>query len=105
MHCNSVDKILMRSDMNSSKVVQVDVIKNLGKILPKELALSYILVNKIFIHVGDILNFNLYHLDAMANMLLFLERNSMININIIEKLKEVNELYVHENEKNKYEFF
>lgn len=91
--------------MKREKLVQSVVKHNFQNLPPKEVPFSYIPINKRFLHVDDRLNFNLYNRDNLANIILFLEGNSEIDVKIKEKLKEVDEIYVHENEKNKYEFF
>jgi len=66
---------------------------------------SYILVDKRFFHLDDLINFNLYFHEKPSHMTLFLQSHSIIDKKNSLKIQELEKLYTSEKEQPNYEEF
>lgn len=86
-----------------NKILQSKINSSIKKDV-KDDSLSYVLVDKRNIHIGDNVNFNLFY-NNHTEMELFLQSNSVIDKAKRKKLNDIEKLYVLESEKNKYNNF
>ncbi len=71
----------------------------------KKEALSYVLLDKRFLHVGDIINFNLYFKRELTQMSLFLQSDTVIDQAQKQRLQQVEQIFASNSEYHKYEIF
>ncbi len=72
---------------------------------PKKKQQSYILADKRFLHLGDNLEFNIFSNYTPTSMSLFLQSDTVIDEKQKQKLNKIENIYVSESDKNKYENF
>ncbi|WP_294881626.1 HD-GYP domain-containing protein [Sulfurimonas sp. RIFOXYB12_FULL_35_9] len=90
--------------MNQKTIVQQSIKSNFCN-LSEGAPISYVLIDKRLLKVGDHINFSLFFNDALTHMSLFLQSDTVIDEEHRRKLKEIERLYVHQNEKSVYETF
>lgn len=88
----------------NNKIVQQSVRANFVN-LPEGAPLSYVLIDKRMLKVGDLIKFNLFFNDALTHMSLFLQSDTVIDQEHKTKLKEIERLYIHQKENDEYETF
>lgn len=90
--------------LKRKKIVQFDINSNTPKKTQKKQH-SYILADKRLLHVGDNLEFNIFSSYTPTSMSLFLQSDTVIDEQKKQKLNQVENIYVSETDKNKYENF
>ena len=66
---------------------------------------SYISAQKHFLELGDNLNFNVFSSYTPTSMSLFLQSDTVIDELQKQKLNQIEQIYISESDKNKYEHF
>lgn len=72
---------------------------------PKKEPHSYILADKRFLNLGDNLDFNIFFNYTPTSMSLFLQSDTVIDKIQQQKLNQIEQIYVSEHDKNRYEHF
>ncbi len=87
------------------KKVYQNHIKSTFRVQHEEEQLSYIMLDKRFIHVGDKINFNLFFHNKLTQISLFLQSDTVIDQYQKDNLQEIEQVYVSPVDKNKYDNF
>ena len=91
--------------LKRKKIVQFNINSNDIQKPQQEKQQSYILADKHFLHVGDNLDFNIFYNYTPTTMSLFLQSDTVIDEKQKQKLNQIENIYVSESDKNKYEDF
>ena len=85
--------------------IQQSAIKSVASEDKKVSDHSYVLVEKKFLRSGEDLNFNLYSHPDPTHMSLFLQSHTVMNEVHQKKLREMEKVYVHRRQREKYDAF
>lgn len=87
------------------KKIQQDYVRSKLSKSMKKTSHSYVLFDKRLLHEGDKLKFDLFYHHEPTYMSLFLQSNTIIDADNKRRLKEVEEVYIPDEELARYELF